>query len=62
MSCFHQSEPLHVRLDFAQANQRQIEVKKPGKAFKLKLERSKVEVQDRMFKPLRSSQFESIQI
>lgn len=62
MFCTHGLEPLKVSLRFPEADQREIKVKKPGKAFKLRLTRSKVEVNNKMFLPLKSSQFESIQI
>lgn len=62
MLCVHSSEPLKVSLNFDGPNQREIRVKKPGKAFRLRLIRSKVEVHNKMFFPLKSSQFESIKI
>lgn len=62
MSC--QSESLQTRFEvnFEDADERKIKVVRDGKLLQINLSRTKVQVEERFFKALSSSQFKTIEI
>lgn len=62
MGCVSAAEKAALTVDYREPNERVIQVKRRLKTLKLKLSRSKVQVDESLFKVLSTSQFEIIEI
>ncbi len=62
MSCISKAYKTRFSVEYEDRNKRLIEIDRGSKALQIRLTRSKVQVEDKLFTPLRSSQFKTIKI
>ena len=60
--CYSPTHKVHLTIDHEEADRRKIALKKDSKALKIRLIRAKVQVEDRLFDPLPTSQYKTFKL